>query len=282
VTTSTEPALTGPVTPPRDLVSLPFADTLARFGQRCFGVALILFGTAAFVVKDVVIGRAPTWPAGVAGAPAAAYFTFVLLAGAGIAVLLNRKPVPWLAAVAALIFGWAFLRQLPIALADHALGGAWTNLGKALALSCGALGVAASTVWTRASGGETARRRAPAMNLTGRIGLGLFLTLSGVQHFMFAQFVKTLVPTWIPGAIYWTYFAGVALMAGGIGLVVPRTARLAALLVGGMIFTWVFVLHIPRGLTIDNQNEWTAVIEALAFSAIAFSLVARPTRSPAA
>lgn len=260
-------------------MSLPFADALARFGQRCFGIALILFGAAGVMVKDIVIGRAPAWPAGVAGAPVAAWLVALMLVGAGIAVLLNRRPVPWIVTAAALVFLWAFLRQLPVALADHGLGGAWTNLGKALALSCGALGVAASIVWLGVSGGATARRYASAMHLAGRVGLGLFLAQSGVQHYLFAPFVMTLVPAWIPGAIYWTYFAGAALIAGGIGLIVPFTARLAATLVGGMIFTWLLVLHIPRGLTINNQNEWTSVIEALAMSAIAFALVARPARA---
>ncbi len=277
-----EGTISGAIAPTRDLVSIPFADTLARFGQRCFGLALILFGAAGVVVKDVVIGRAPTWPAGVAGAPIAATIVGLVLAGAGIAVLLNRKPVPWLLAASALVFGWAFLRQLPVALADHALGGAWTNLGKALALSGGALGVAASMAWTRGSGGDAVRRRAPAMNLAGRLALGTFLAQSGIQHFLFVPFVMTLVPTWIPGPMFWTYFAGVALIAGGIGLIVPFTSRLAATLVGGMIFIWLLVLHIPRGVTINNQNEWTAVIEALAMSAIAFALVARPARAPIA
>jgi cytochrome c oxidase assembly factor CtaG len=49
-----------------------------------------------------------------------------------------------------------------------------------------------------------------------------------------------------------------------------------SLLVGAMIFTWLLVLHIPRGITMNDQNEWTAVLEALAFSGIAFALVARP------
>ena len=56
----------------------------------------------------------------------------------------------------------------------------------------------------------------------------------------------------------------------------PPTSRLAAALVGAMIFTWLLVLHIPRGITMRNQNEWTAVLEALAFSGIAFALVVRP------
>ena len=43
--------------------------------------------------------------------------------------------------------------------------------------------------------------------------------------------VATLVPAWIPNPTFWTYFAGVALIAGGIGLVLVATSRLAATLV---------------------------------------------------
>ena len=42
------------------------------------------------------------------------------------------KTAPANFAGAALIFVWAFLRQLPVALADTHLGGDWTKLGKAL------------------------------------------------------------------------------------------------------------------------------------------------------
>ena len=116
----------------------------------------------------------------------------------------------------------------------------------------------------------------------GRCSLGAFLVLAGIQHFLFPQFVMTLVPAWIPGPLFWTYFAGVSLIAGGVGLALPPTARLAAVFVGGMIFTWLLVLHIPRALAASGPgaatNEWTAVIEALAFSAVAFALVARPRR----
>jgi hypothetical protein len=46
-----------------------------------------------------------------------------------------------------------------------------------------------------------------------------------------------------------------------------------------MVFTWVLVLHIPRAISMNDRNEWTAVLEALAFSGIAFALVARAERS---
>lgn len=253
-------------------VTIPYTDHLARFGRICFALALIAFAAASFVVGDFVAGRAPAWPAGMPGRMALVYASFVALSAAGVAIIRERHAVRGALVASAMILVWALLRQLPAAFADHQLGGAWTNLGKALALSGGAVGVAASALMERP---DVDARRAGMLHLVGRCSLGAFLLLAGIQHFLFTQFVATLVPAWIPGATFWTYVAAVALIAGGIGLVVPRTSRLAATLVGAMIFTWLLVLHIPRGIAMNDRNEWTAVVEALAFSGTAFALTAR-------
>jgi uncharacterized membrane protein YphA (DoxX/SURF4 family) len=81
----------------------------------------------------------------------------------------------------------------------------------------------------------------------------------------------------VPGHLFWTYFAGFALIAGGIGMVVPLTARLASLLSAIMVFLWLIMLHIPRALAAPHDsNETTAVFEALAISATAFLLSTLP------
>jgi len=69
--------------------------------------------------------------------------------------------------------------------------------------------------------------------VVGRVCLGVFLVITGIQHYLFTEFVASLIPAWFPGnAVFWTYLAGVALIAGGLGLWIPQTARLAAFLVG--------------------------------------------------
>jgi hypothetical protein len=105
--------------------------------------------------------------------------------------------------------------------------------------------------------------------IAARICMGIFLIICGVQHFMFLQFVATLIPTWFPGdAMLWSKLAGVALIAFGIGLFIPQTARWAALLTGIMIFLWVWIVHVPRiGVSVSDN---VAVFEALAFSGIGF------------
>jgi uncharacterized membrane protein len=240
-------------------------DTLARLGRVFLGISLIAFGAQAFLWRDFVAGRAPAFPALWPGRVAFAVATGLVLMFCGAAIASGRKLRAAGLTIAALIFVWAFLRNIPVAAADRIYGGAWTALGKGLALTGGGLAVAGlPRRWTHLA----------------RVFLGAFLISSGVQHFLFVPFVATLVPAWIPGPRFWTYFAGVALIAGGAGLILPWTARLAGSLSGLMIFLWFVMLHIPRALAAadaaSRRNEWTAVFEALAMSGIALVLGGAP------
>jgi uncharacterized membrane protein len=256
-------------------IAIPRADALSRFGRFATGLALLAFGIANFLVGDFVAGRAPVWPPGMPGQVGWAYLTGLVLIGAGVCIVTGRWAVRAALVAAALIGAWAFFRQIPHALLDAQLGGEWTNLGKALTFSGGLVGVAGSFTLYSDDATEADIYRAWLMRAVGRLALGAFLVVSGVQHFLFTPFVATLVPAWVPNPIFWTNLAGIALIAGGIGLVLAVTSRLAATLVGLMVLTWFFVLHIPRALAMNNQNEWTAVIEALGVSGIALALVQR-------
>jgi uncharacterized membrane protein len=244
-------------------------DTLARLGRVFFGISLIAFGVQQFLWGDFVAGRARVFPATWSGRVEWAWVSGLVLILCGAAIVAGR----WLRAggltVAVMIFTWAVVRNIPLALADRIYGGAWTNLGKGLALTGGGLAVAGlPRRWLHVA----------------RVLLGAFLISSGIQHFLFVPFVMTLVPAWVGAARFWTCFAGVALIAGGLGLIVPWTARLAGSLSGLMIFLWFVMLHVPRALAAadaaSRRNEWTAVFEALAMSGIALVLAGGPVTAP--
>lgn len=256
-------------------------DRLVPLGRTFFALALIGLGIEHFLFRDFVTGRAPAWPDSVPGGPVWAGATGVVVALAGAAILLRRAARPAAVAVAALVFGWALLRHLPVLAEEPFLSGAWTRAGKAWTLVGGALAVAATLPRTAV--------RPPLLSrlvdvgrpgtFAGRICLGLFLVLTGVQHFLFTQFVASLIPAWFPGdPVFWTYFAAVALIAGGVGLLVPWTARTAALLSGLMVFSWFWIVHVPRSLS--SVSDGIAVFEALAVSGIAFVLTGRATPAP--
>jgi uncharacterized membrane protein len=75
-------------------------------------------------------------------------------------------------------------------------------------------------------------RAMEAFLYSGRFLLALPMMIFGIEHFVFAKFVATLVPTWIPWHMFWTYFVGVALIASGLAIIAQRQAYLAAALLG--------------------------------------------------
>lgn len=153
----------------------------------------------------------------------------------------------------------ALLLHLPIALSDPANGGRWTAFGKGITLA-GTCFIVAGSLGLR-----------PARFLrSGECALAAFMILCGVEHFLYRDFVASLIPPWIPWHVFWTYFAALALIAGGAGILFPPTSRLAALLSGIMILSWVPLVHIPLALhDLRDPRETTPVFEALAFGCAA-------------
>jgi uncharacterized membrane protein len=240
------------------------------------GVSTLVFGVQHLVYGQMVTRLIPKLPAWIPEPSLWAYAAGILLVAAAGVMLFRRdllRPVATLIGLGCLLSFIAL--YVPMLFQTALLSGVWTAAGKALAFA-GSCFVLAHTQ-SEWKGGGLLSRMLPPVGLS-RLLIGVFLFVGGVQHFMYPTFVATLVPAWIPGSLFWTYFAGVALIAGGIGMNVPFTARLAGLLSSAMIFTWVVVLHIPRALAaLQESNETTAVFEALAFSAGCF-LVALTAR----
>ena len=98
------------------------------------------------------------------------------------------------------------------------------------------------------------------------------LVIFGIDHFVYIGFVQTLVPAWIPGHLFWSYFAGVALIGSGLAIFLNFKPRAISLLLASMLFIWLIILHIPRAIVApvtDNGNEWTSVFQCLAFCGMA-------------
>jgi uncharacterized membrane protein len=250
------------------------AIPMLRFARLLFALSLTAFGVLHFVYGDFVTRVVTNWPASLPLKPLWVYLTGTLLVVTGGAVVTARKPRTFLMILAgALVFSFLLL-HLPAVFRDVFIGGAWTNGGKALVLLGGCFAVAAT--FREKSGTDLPRfafLEGRRMFAVGRIALALFMITAGVQHFRWFEFVVGLVPTWVPGGgPFWTYASAVLLIAGGLGMLIPVTTRLAALLSGVMIFLWVFMLHLPRALNAvgNRANETTATFEALAFSGLAF------------
>ena len=199
-----------------------------------------------------------------------------------IAIILEIK-----ARQASLILGGVFLLlvifcHIPYELNLHATQlGAWTDPFKCLTLSGGAFIVAGSFPSQNNTSAiiKLLEKFIPA----GKYFVAVMMIAFGIDHFLYTDFVATIVPAWVGSKIFWTYFAGTALIAAGLGIILNIKRRLAAILAGAMIFIWFVILHIPRAIADPHSgkgNEWTSVFEALAFSGIAFLIASQSKKQP--
>jgi uncharacterized membrane protein len=251
---------------------------LVPVGRVFYAVGLIGIGVQHFIFANFIPVVVALWPAWMPGRQLPAYLVGIALVVAGAAILFNfeRK-------IVAVATGAAFLLLVIVAhipgqlMASPLHLGVWTNAFKALTLAGGAW-ISARSFEDEESGAESS---SGWMLAAGRFFFAITLVVFGIEHFVYPAFVATLVPAWIPGHLFWTYFAGVALIAGGVGMMVKSTTRIASLMVGIMIFLWLLMLHIPRAIADPRTglgNEWTSVFEALAFSGIGFMLAVLPRR----
>lgn len=250
-------------------------EQLYKLGRSFFAIATIAFGVFQLIRVDFVrlVPEPPTW------LPAHSFWAALigaLLLVIGVSILFDkhsRLAAGVLAGV--LLFSVVFLHVPEIA-TDPARGYKWTNPAKALALFGGAIliaGAGTASVGSAESAVVRAARR--FLPFGPSLFFGVFFIICGIQHFVYADFVTQLVPAWIPARAFWTAFTGIALVAGGVGVLIFPLARWAATLSGLMIFLWVLLLHLPRAFADVNQTgEMDGVFEALAMSGVAFMLAA--------
>jgi uncharacterized membrane protein YphA (DoxX/SURF4 family) len=205
------------------------------------------------------------------------YLAGTILVAGGASILSGLRARTSAAFLGGLFLLSTILLQIPrnIMAGVTSLGG-WTTALKTFSFAGCALVVASTFPGSEDRSG----RRILIGRLNKLMPLGMYpfaigVIAFGVDHFLYVSYVAALVPPWIPGHTFWAYFAGAALIGSGVGMILRVKARLAATLLGVMIFSWVFVLHIPRAFADPYSgigNEWTSALEAFAKSGVAFIL----------
>ena len=93
------------------------------------------------------------------------------------------------------------------------------------------------------------------------------LAMFAAEHFLAARGMMGIVPKWLPGPLFWTYFFGAALAAAAISFVVWRGVRWAA--VGLTVFFLLIVLtvdlpNLQKGL--HERLFWTLTMRETCFA----------------
>ena len=250
---------------------------LVRIGRVVFAVAMMCFG-ALYMVYASWVGKVVPGPPWSAGYRWMAWIIAIAFFAVGVCLV-----VQWKGRTAATLLGvallWRALSAYLIGLLGHLRDpGPWTSGFELVALGGAALVLAA----TFPSDREGSAGVLDKFFAVGRYLFALALVVFGVQHFLYAGFVATIVPAWIPGKLFWAYFVGVAFFAAALSIVNGKKAKLASTLLGVMFLTWVVIVHMPRvAAAPHNGNEWTSEFVALAMGGASFLMISTVSRDKA-
>lgn len=96
---------------------------------------------------------------------------------------------------------------------------------------------------------------------------------TGLQHFIYLQFVKTLVPTYLPLPILWAGLTGMAMIAAGVSFLMRKRVHLAAMLLSLMMVGFIVMIHVPKlSAGPRDINNWVRALQDLAILATALML----------
>ena len=227
-------------------------NQLPGWGRYLLAGALAAFAIQHFVYARMAGGLGPPW---VLARPLWAWLMGFVLLLVSASIAIGKQARLAASALSALLLLYVVLHYTPRFAAGIRNPGPWTSASELICIS-GATLVLASVL----AGEHTSRTI-----LLGRLLFGLPLMVFAVQHFLYAGFIATLIPGWIPARLFWAYFVGVAFVAAAVSIVSTLGGRLGGTLLGSMFFTWVVIVHAPRVAAASHSaNEWTSLFVAMA------------------
>ena len=78
-----------------------------------------------------------------------------------------------------------------------------------------------------------------------RILYAIPMAIFGIFHFMNGSAMAGMVPSFIPGGVFWVYLTGLGLILAAVAILIQKKARLASLLLAAMLIIFVLTIHLP-------------------------------------
>jgi len=93
------------------------------------------------------------------------------------------------------------------------------------------------------------------------------LAVFSAEHFFAARDLAPIVPRWLPGPLFWTYFVGAAWLAAAVSFIVWRQVRWSATLTALMFLIIVITLDVPNiPKHLHERLFWTLFMRETAFA----------------
>lgn len=93
------------------------------------------------------------------------------------------------------------------------------------------------------------------------------LAIFAAEHFLAARDLMGVVPRWLPGPLFWTYFVGVGLLAAAVSFIAWRYVRLSATLLALLFMIIVVTIDLPiLPHHIHERLFWTLTVREMSFA----------------
>jgi uncharacterized membrane protein YphA (DoxX/SURF4 family) len=236
-------------------------------GRIFVAMSLVVFGIQHFLYGGFVAGLVPAF---MPGRLFWAYFVGVAFVAAAAGMLVELMARPATTMLGVMFFLFVVLLHIPRIVTHSRDGNEWTSGLVALAMCGGA--------WVLASAAPLYERETPdAFLKVGRYIFALVFVAFGIQHFIYARFAVGLGPPWFTGRPLWAYLTGIVFVVAGAAIFLGKKARLAAALLGTILFLFFLLLHIPRiTAQLHDPGPWTSGFEVLAMCGGALVLASMP------
>ena len=240
-------------------------NPMTKSGRLIFALAILALGIENLMYAhfgQVVVPVLPWVP----GKAVLAYLVGIALLGAGLGLLTKSAARFSAALLGTLLALCMVLLQIARVAASPLDLGIRTRCFETLAIAS----VALVLLGTLPRAGDQFYQRVVIRDRFTRTGCLLFALASvvfGIDHFLLLHFIASLVPSWIPGGLFWAYFTGIVFLAAGVSIATEWLAAWAATWLGVMFGLWFLLLHAPRlaqSAFTHDPNEWSSAFIALA------------------
>lgn len=216
------------------------AGRVLALGPICEATALAIFSAEHFTAAHELMGIVPKW---LPGHLFWTYFVGAALLAAAISFIIWRQ-VRWSAAMLALLFliivATVDLPNIAVNLHERLF---WILVVRETSFAGGAM-VLAGSAWPRDS------RMGAGLMRVGRAIVALVMIFYASQHFLFPRHVPgvplaKLTPAWVPAPVLLSWVVGIALLLGGIGLLIRPAVRIAAAGAGLVLVLLTAFFYVP-------------------------------------
>jgi uncharacterized membrane protein len=85
----------------------------------------------------------------------------------------------------------------------------------------------------------------------------------GLNHFMAADMMSSMVPAWLPGGSLWVYLTGAATLAAVVAVAMNKKAKLALALSGVMLVLYALLVHVPTMMSEDPMMKTMGMVSMM-------------------